>query len=188
MHEGILKLDARPETIPMLPLDPPLSRGARPGWVNTDRPIDDAEFQELDGDPDNPEVQARFARHLLEHDPENIWAMITLSENAQSEVERIVILREAVRVGLRLWSDQIAGRLPAPDWGQDRETMPFTGAVLGYGLALMETGHRDEAAACLRFLLRLDPADNVGAVEALSGAGLVVLAATPDVEHAPRGR
>ena len=159
----------------MLPsLDPPLTRGARALWMNPDRPFDDEEIDRLGADPDDGGRQERFARHVLDRDPENIWAIMVLAERAETMVERIVLVREAVRVGLRLWGPSLAGRAPEPDWTDDRVARLFTGAVLAYGVALMEAGHRAEAAGCLAFLLEVDPGDAIGAVEAFSEVGLVV--------------
>jgi hypothetical protein len=158
----------------MLPLDPPLSRDARPTRVNPSRRYDNAEFKAFCRNSDSPGAQLRFARHLLGRDPENIWAMMILARHTETITEYMALLREAVRVGLRLWSPQLAGRIAAPCWGTDRDAAPFLGAVLAYGMALMEEGSRDEAAQCLRFLLRLDPEDHLGAVACMTDVGLVL--------------
>ena len=85
----------------MLPLDPPLSRGARPGWMNPDRPSGSAEKAALDRDPGSQVAQARYAPHLVGRDPKNIWALMILAGDARTAVERMALRRGAVRVGLR---------------------------------------------------------------------------------------
>ena len=171
----------------MLPLDPPLSRGARPGWMNRDRPFDDAALARFDRNPESPAARARFARHLVQRDPENVWALMILAGDARSAVERMALLREAVRVGLRGWAPHLSGRLPAPDWGSDPDAAPFMAGVLAYGVCLMKDGHRDEAAECLRFLTRLDPADSIGAVEVMAAVGVVGPGASPGPGRGPTG-
>ncbi len=157
----------------MLPLDPPLTRGARPGWINPGRMFSDGELKDLQASPDSPNHQSEFARRLLERDPENLWAMAVLARNAATGFEELVLLREAARVGSKLWAPHLEGRLPAPDWVRDRAPRLFTGIVRAYGLALMGAGHGTEAAECLAFLLRLDPNDHQDAVRAFQGVGVV---------------
>ena len=76
----------------MLPLVPPLSRGARPGCMNSDRPSGSAEKVALYRDPGSQAAQARFARHLVERDPENVWALMILAGEARIAVERMALL------------------------------------------------------------------------------------------------
>ena len=59
--------------------------------------------------------------------------------------------------------------------------------VLAYGVCLMKDGHRDEAAECLRFLTRLDPADSIGAVEVMAAVGVVGPGASPGPGRGPTG-
>ncbi len=157
----------------MLPLDPPLTRGAAPGWMNPAREVDGRELDALCAAPDDREVQAAFARHVLEGDPENAWALMVLAESAQTLVERTVLLREAVRVSARLWAPVLDGRRAAPDWNSDRGARLLLGCIVAYGVVLAEGGHSEEAKQCLRFLLRLDPDDAIGAVAAMAEAGVV---------------
>jgi hypothetical protein len=82
----------------MLPLDPPLSRGARPGMFNPDRPVDDTALAAFDLDPENPGVQVDLARSLLDGDPENIWAMMVLARHTGSSVEYMALLRVSTAV------------------------------------------------------------------------------------------
>jgi hypothetical protein len=157
----------------MLPLNPPLTRGASPTFVSPERRLDEHELEAFDSDPNNRKAQLYFARHLLERDPENIWAMMVVARHSETGVEYLALLREAVRVGLRLWAPELTQNAPKRDWGSDRDAAPFLAAVITYGMALMEEGHRDEAAQCLRFLLRLDPEDRIGAVASMEEVGLV---------------
>lgn len=157
----------------MLPLDPPLTRGAEPGWINHDRMFSEGELEALREDPDDPDRQTEFARRLLERDPENLWAMAILARDAATDFEEIVLLREAVRVGLKLWAPALEARRPEPDWVRDKDARLFTGLVRAYGLALSGAGHRSEAAQCLAFLLRLDPEDSQDAICAFEVVGVV---------------
>ena len=164
----------------MLPMDPPLTRGAAAGWINRNRIFEDAELEALCRAPDQGAAQARFARHLVERDPENVWALMVLAERAETLVERTVLLREAVRVSRRLWGPVLDGREPIPDWSADRGARLLLGAALTYGLVLAEAGHPDEAKTCLAFVLRLDPDDSVGAVEAMTSVGIIARATEID--------
>jgi len=156
----------------MLPIDPPLTRGASPEWRH-ERVASGPEIEALRSDPDDHSVQTDLARSLLERDPENLWAMAVLARGAESDFEALVMLREAVRVGLRLWASALDGSNTAPDWAANLDARVFTGLVRLYGLALMDIGFAAEAPECLAFLLRLDPADQEGATAAFADAGLV---------------
>ena len=167
----------------MLPLNPPLTDGARPSLTNPARPYAEEAFQAFDRSSGDAASRIHFARHVLERDPENLWAMSTVAAGAATEVEGMALLREAVRVGLRLWAPALRGSQPAPDWGRDEDTIPFLGCVLAYGLALHEMAHHGEAAQCLRFLLKLDPLDSLGAERIMASAGVQT-----EVGTAPGGR
>lgn len=157
----------------MLPLDPPLTIGAEPGWINGNRMFSYGELEALREDPEDPGRQSAFARRLLERDPENLWAMAILARDAATDFEEVVLLREAVRVGLKLWAPALEGRRSEPDWAVDRDARIFTGIVRAYGLALAASGHATEAGECLAFLLRLDPEDSQQAVSSFELVGVV---------------
>lgn len=155
----------------MLPLDPPLTAGARPTWMNPDRPFDDEAHAAFALDPEDPARQSEFARHLLERDPENVWAMTVLATNAESLTERLAMLREALRVGVRLWRPELSGRAPAPDWGADPDSRTFLAAIVAYAVSLADAGHRTEAMDTLILVLELDPLDRIGAAETMRRRG-----------------
>jgi hypothetical protein len=103
---------------------------------------------------------------------------------AETQVERMAILRAAIRVRLRLWAPRPAKSVPTAAWRKDRKAKPLVTALLVHGMALMEEGHRGEATKCLRFLLRLDLEDRIDAIASMEEVGLV----TPASVHNDDGR
>lgn len=158
----------------MLPLDPPLRRTNRIGGA----PDPTAWRLFEDTTPPADQDQADHARDILDFQPENLLAMAMLAHDARSVFEHMAIVREAVRIGQRLWAPQLSGLVAAPDWGESRDAMPFLTCVLTYSKNLVQEGNRDEAIQCLRFLLKLDPSDRLGAVDKLAEEGLVLAAET----------
>lgn len=154
----------------MLPLDPPLRRSRNPG-----RPIETGAWRHFSSwVPKGEERQVDYADALLDLQPHNLFAMGLLAVHARNAFEQAAILREAVRVGQRLWAPELSGSAPAPDWGGSQETLPFLTTVLSYAMVLMREGNQKEASQCLGFLLKLDPDDRVDAVRTMEEAGLIL--------------
>ena len=97
----------------MLPIDPPLAKpklsrtltGAR---RSADIPAHISDLVDEMFDADGAS-QAQLARMVLAYDRENIEAFTVLAEHAQSVAERVTLLREAVRIGNRLWTPALNG-------------------------------------------------------------------------------
>lgn len=100
------------------------------------------------------------ARKALTADLDNIDAYVLLALDAKSLGERLALLREAVRVGERLWAPTLQDS--AMQWWGYLGTRPWMRALHLLGLALEEAGDTDEAEALFRRLLVLNPNDNQG--------------------------
>lgn len=104
--------------------------------------------------------RARLARKGLDADLDNIDGYILLSHSAKTMAETIALLREAVRVGDRLWGSLLED--DEMEWWGFIGTRPYMRALHELGLALQEAGDRDEALAAYQRLLKLNPNDNQG--------------------------
>lgn len=58
-------------------------------------------------------------------------------------------------------------------WWTAEATQPFMTALAMYGVEMTHKGTTSMAKGCLRLLLELDPADNIGAVDLFAEAGLI---------------
>lgn len=153
----------------MIPSDPPLRR-----IIRLDGAIDDTTWRRIpEWIPEAAEAQVHYAHGLLDLQPHSLPAMDILARNAGADFEYAAIVREAVRVGQRLWSPQLTGESDAPEWGTDPETRPFLSFVTAYAEILVAEGNQKEAIQCLGLLLQMDPNDSIGAIETLEKAGLV---------------
>lgn len=153
----------------MIPLDPPLRRIVRLNGV-----VDDTTWRRiLEWVPETAKAQVDFAHGILELQPHSLPAMDILARHAGSEFEHAAIVREAVRIGQRLWAPHLTGEADEPEWGTNPETRPFLAFVVAYAEILVAEGNQDEASQCLGLLLKLDPNDSIGAINALEKAGLV---------------
>lgn len=156
----------------MLPLDPPISPLAGRGDGSPLDPISKTERELFSGARQDAAVRCRFARHLLDRNPDSLTGRIILASHAESAVETEALLRDAVRIGLQLWQRELDGELEVR-WFDDPATRPFMAAVSAYGSTLARRGLHGAAAECADFLLVLDPGDRmqVGRFVQLSGAG-----------------
>ena len=120
-----------------------------------------------------PELPAvvRRAVEIQGRDPSDVWAPIVLAKHAGSHGERLVLLGSAVQAGLRRWFPERAARAVA--WWDEPETRPFMTAVYLFGHQCAAMGRRDDAAACVKQLLDLDPQDRIGACDLAAAAGLI---------------
>lgn len=111
---------------------------------------------------DSPASRASFARQAVEQDPNALDAYVALSTVAETSIERLAILREAVRRGDRIWGE--AAKRPEADFfWYDHDTRPWMRAMNILALALWESDERPDAVALLDKLLRLQPNDSLGA-------------------------
>ncbi|MFC0406984.1 hypothetical protein [Roseomonas elaeocarpi] len=150
----------------MLPLDPPLSPVAVRGERNPLSGLDPVQRAALRSDRRDPEVRGRFARHLLETNPDSILGRMILAELAPTPAETEALLRDAVRIGQRLWGPELTDEVPVR-WFDDPETRVFMAAVSAYGRTLNRRGLEREARECADFLLALDPADRLNVEESV---------------------
>lgn len=110
---------------------------------------------------ETPAARARHARKALEADLDNIDAYTILAFEAKTTGECLALLREAVRVGDRLWAPCLDDEDMA--WWGFIGTRPYLRAMHNLGDALIEAGDWQEAEAVFARLLALNPHDNTGA-------------------------
>jgi hypothetical protein len=148
----------------MLPVDPPMS----PLSLRREREPPSAGSPEdraiLRRKPDDPQALCRFARLLLAENPDSILARLILSGYAETEVETEILLRDAVRIGMRVWRAELSGEADVA-WFDDPSTRTFMQAIRSYGQTLVLRGMQVEAERCADFLLVLDPQDRLMARE-----------------------
>ena len=121
-----------------------------------------------------PENRRQFLLSVLERDPDDIWAMLSVAQQAESSFERTLFLREAARVGEYIWDLRIDQKEPPPDWVKNEEALQFFTAVRLYGLELAKRGHQNEASECLALSLQLDPDDRLEVAEAYGALGVEI--------------
>lgn len=109
-----------------------------------------------------PGARAKAARAALCLDHEAIDAYVALALTVPTLAEQVALLREAVRIGAKLWAAEIKRPSAAHFW-LDVETRPYMRAVHNLALALWEQGDRDEAVSLVEHLIRINPNDNQGA-------------------------
>jgi tetratricopeptide (TPR) repeat protein len=108
----------------------------------------------------------RCAREVLEREPNAIDSYVILSRTAQTQAEKISLLREGSRIGDELFEKEV---LAAPNdnfpfWGF-LETRPYMRALHSLSLALVADPRDDtleEAVAIWRKLFAICPNDNLG--------------------------
>lgn len=149
----------------------PSPTDGRPKVRNPFRDADASELALYRAAPRNRAVFLRFALHVLERDPESIWARVALADAATGP-ERLGLLKEACEVGWALWSPCLRDREPV-DWWGDRDTRPLMIALMSYGLELAGAGEADKATAAFKVQLHLDPTDRMAAEAAFARVGIV---------------
>jgi tetratricopeptide (TPR) repeat protein len=108
------------------------------------------------------EQRLRLVRQALELDPENVDALLMVSEAADLEgAERIEALRGVVAAGAKRLGKKAFKELVPHFWGCI-ETRPYMRARERLASALRETGRLDEAAAEYAEMLALNENDNQG--------------------------
>jgi len=152
----------------MLPLDPSLT----PDAVRTERHplrrLPEHERRAMATSRQDPEARLEFGRRLLGGNPDSILGRMLVAEAAPTGAETEALLRDAVRIGLRIWRAELAGEAPVR-WYDDPETRLFMAAVSAYGRTLYARGLESEARDCADFLLGLDPADRLDVERAIMG-------------------
>jgi tetratricopeptide (TPR) repeat protein len=103
----------------------------------------------------------RHARKALDADLDNIDAYTILAFGAKTLAERLALLREAVRVGDRLWAPCLDDEDMA--WWGFIGTRPYLRAMHNLGDALVEAGDWQETEEIFARMLALNPNDNTGA-------------------------
>lgn len=111
---------------------------------------------------DDPTERAQLARQALEVWPDCADAYLVLSDEAESDSERLKLCQAAVAAGRRAIGDQAFQEHRGAFW-QVMETRPYMRAMIELSNALWLSGQRDEAIVPLREMLRLNPGDNQGA-------------------------
>ncbi|MFC0389705.1 hypothetical protein [Muricoccus vinaceus] len=144
----------------MLPFDPPLTLDAVHNERHPLRQLSDDERQAMAAARHDPVAKLRFGRHLLTMNPDTLLGRMLVAEAAPTNVETEVMLRDAVRIGLRLWSPELSGEAPVR-WYDDPNTRLFMAVVSAYGRTLRLRGLGEEARECADFLHKLDPANRM---------------------------
>jgi hypothetical protein len=130
---------------------------------------------------DDPKRRVRRAKEALAVSPDCADAYVLLAENARSRKEALALYEQAVAAGERALGRKAFEELAGHFWGF-HETRPYMRARLGLANALWTSGRRDEAAAHLQEMLRLNPNDNQGVRYTLAGY-LLALDRDDDLRH-----
>jgi tetratricopeptide (TPR) repeat protein len=112
-------------------------------------------------DADDPAQRARIAREALAAWPDCADAYLLLADDAPSRKERLALHEEAVAAGERAIGPE-AFREGVGQFWLFLETRPYMRAREALAHTLWTLGRREEAAAHLEDLLRLNPNDNQG--------------------------
>ena len=144
---------------------------------------DPAEVARFRASAKTPADKIRLGEHMLRQNPDRIGPYLLLAEHAPAPMVRNVYLAQAVSVGRRVWGPWLKGDQTIT-WWTDEATQPFMTALAMYGVEMAHKGTNGMATKCLKQLLELDPADNIGAVDLFAEAGLI----HPGAEPSPPGR
>lgn len=118
------------------------------------------EYAEAAWEAERPAERDKLARKALREDPDCLDAYVLLSFNAKTQAEELALLREAVRVGDRVFAPLLEG--DETEWWGFVGTRPYMRALHGLGMVLEALGDVEEAEAVYRRLLALNPNDNQG--------------------------
>jgi tetratricopeptide (TPR) repeat protein len=129
------------------------------------------EFIDKAWEAETASVQLKWARRALSIDLDSIDGYILVSQHANTQGEQLALLREAVRVGDRLWGPYLKRK--DMQWWGFVGTRPYMRAMHGLGLALMEADELAEAEVIFKTLLKLNPNDNQG-IRELAGKVLLL--------------
>lgn len=144
----------------------------------TRRP-DPAELALFRARPGDHAATIRLALHVQGCDPTNIWAPMALAEHASCPEERLAMLQSAVQAGLRRWVPE--RQIRKVGWWDEPETRPFLIAIYAFGHQSAVMGFRDDAANCVKQLLKMDKEDRMRAEQLAASMGLIPAAAAEAV-------
>lgn len=138
-----------------------------------------------DQDADGPLERCALIQKALDADPGCIPALVakgTLPGMPRSNVHLLAALREAVRVGSRLWAPVEARYGDNMAWWDFAGTRDYMRAIHQLGLSSEEAGDLATATHCFEALLRMNDRDPLGVMPDYKR----VLAATgaPDLSRA----
>ena len=111
-------------------------------------------------DAGTPAKMVKLARKALDIDLNAIDAYVILGLHAATLAERIALLREAERIGERLFAPHLGD--PDMHWWGFIGTRPWMRARHNLGLALLEAGDVDGAIDAFETLIHLNQNDNQG--------------------------
>ena len=143
---------------------------------------DPAEVARFKASAKTPADKIWLGEHMLRRNPDHIGPYLLLAEHAPAPMVRTVYLAQAVEAGRRIWDPWLKGG-DGVAWWTDKATQPFMMALALYGVEMVYKGTTRMATRCLKQLLKLDPADHMGAVDLFSEAGLI----HPGVESSTTG-
>jgi hypothetical protein len=152
----------------MLPLDPPLTPAAARTERHPLRQISEHDRRAIAASRQDPDARARFGSQLLTSNPDSILGRLLVAEAAPTNAETEALLRDAVRIGLKLWGPELNGR-ESINWFDDPDTRIFMAAVSAYGRTLHRRGLEREARDCADFLLGLDPSNRLDVEQEIMG-------------------
>lgn len=109
----------------------------------------------------DPARRAKFARKALALDPAAIDAYVILASGAETDAERVALLREGVARGDVLWKQHLKRPPDGFFWAQI-ETRSYLRAMHNLALALWNIGDREDAAKAADRILGLNANDNQG--------------------------
>jgi len=124
-------------------------------------PIDAEVLVDAAWETADPTRRAKFARKALALDPAAIDAYVILALGAETDAERVALLREGVARGNFFWKQYLKRPPKGFFWGQI-ETRPFLRAMHNLALALWNLGDREDAARAADRILGLNANDNQG--------------------------
>nr|WP_314075859.1 hypothetical protein [uncultured Roseococcus sp.] len=76
----------------------------------------------------------------MAENPDGILARFTLAGYAETDVETEILLRDAVRIGMRVWRAELSDETDVT-WFDDPSTRTFMQAVRSYGQTLALRSH-----------------------------------------------
>lgn len=129
------------------------------------------EFIDKAWEAETASAQLKWARRALVIDRDCIDGYTLVSQHANTKGEQLALLREAVRVGDRLWGPHLKRK--DMQWWGFVGTRPYMRAMHGLGLALMQAGELAESEVIFKTLLKLNPNDNQG-IRELAGQVLLL--------------
>jgi hypothetical protein len=133
-------------------------------------PYDPAEVARLKARPDCHGALMRFAIHVEEVCPTNVWPHLFFAIWAADEIERHYYLARAVEAGERQLQSEADGTATRRrDQGED---VLFRRALFDRAVVAIGLGFPDTAARAVARLLELDPEDSMGAIRMARKRGI----------------